>query len=54
MFHFARFSRIKFALVLVYCRSGDRSGKSLLELGAKGHTNIYNATGLESLKATKP
>jgi phage shock protein E len=40
--------------VVVYCRSGNRSGKAMVELATKGYNNIYNATGLEALKATKP
>ncbi|NOR18671.1 MAG: rhodanese-like domain-containing protein [Xanthomonadales bacterium] len=40
--------------VVFYCRSGNRAGKSIVELGAKGYTNIYNATGLKELNATKP
>lgn len=40
--------------VVFYCRSGNRAGKSIVELGAKGYTNIHNATGLKELKATKP
>ena len=40
--------------VVFYCRSGNRVGKAIVELGAKGYNNIYNATGLEALKATKP
>ena len=40
--------------VVVYCRSGNRSGKATVELATKGYNNIYNATGLEALKATKP
>ncbi len=40
--------------VVVYCRSGNRSGKSKVVLESKGYTNIFNATGLEALKETKP
>jgi phage shock protein E len=40
--------------VVFYCRSGNRAGKSIVELGARGYTNIFNATGLKELKATKP
>ena len=40
--------------VVVYCRSGNRSGKSKVVLETKGYTNIFNATGLEALKETKP
>jgi len=40
--------------VVVYCRSGNRSGKSKKELDAKGYTNVFNGTGLEALIATRP
>ncbi len=40
--------------VVVYCRSGNRSGKSKKALDANGYTHIFNATGYEALKATKP
>ena len=40
--------------VVVYCRSGNRSGKAKVVLEAKGYTNIFNATGYEVLKETKP
>jgi len=40
--------------VVVYCRSGNRSGKSKKALDAKGFNHIFNGTGLEALKATKP
>lgn len=40
--------------VVFYCRSGNRAGKSIVELSTRGYTNIYNATGLKELKATKP
>jgi len=40
--------------VVFYCRSGNRVGKAIKELEARGYTNIYNATGLEALLATKP
>jgi len=40
--------------VVFYCRSGNRVGKAIVELETKGYNNIYNATGLEALKATKP
>jgi phage shock protein E len=39
--------------VVFYCRSGNRAGKSIIELKAKGYTNIFNATGLEALLETK-
>ena len=40
--------------VVFYCRSGNRVGKSIKVLETRGYTNIYNATGLEALKATRP
>ena len=40
--------------VVFYCRSGNRAGKSIVELKTKGYTNIFNATGLEALRETKP
>jgi len=40
--------------VVVYCRSGNRAGKAKIKLESKGYTGIYNATGLEALKATRP
>jgi phage shock protein E len=41
-------------LVVFYCRSGNRVGKSIVELKSKGYTNIFNATGFEALKETRP
>lgn len=40
--------------VVVYCRSGNRSGKSKVALDKKGYNHIFNGTGLEALKAVKP
>lgn len=40
--------------VVVYCRSGNRSGKAKVVLETKGYTNVFNATGFEALKETKP
>jgi len=40
--------------VVFYCRTGNRVGKSIKELESMGYTNIYNATGLEALRETKP
>jgi phage shock protein E len=40
--------------VVVYCRSGNRSGKAKIVLETKGYTNIFNATGYGALKETKP
>jgi phage shock protein E len=36
--------------VYLYCRSGNRSGKALDTLKAKGFKNYYNLGGLEQLK----
>jgi len=40
--------------VVVYCRSGNRSGKAQVVLETKGYTNVFNATGYEAMIATKP
>ena len=40
--------------VVFYCRTGNRAGKSIVTLKGKGYTNIFNATGLEALRETKP
>ena len=40
--------------VVFYCRSGNRVGKSIAVLETRGYNNIFNATGLEALLATKP
>jgi len=40
--------------VVFYCRSGNRVGKSIKVLETMGYTNIFNATGLEALRATRP
>ena len=40
--------------VVLYCRSGNRVGKSIAILETKGYSNLFNATGLEALKATRP
>jgi len=40
--------------VVFYCRTGNRVGKSIKELESMGYTNIFNATGLEALRETKP
>ena len=40
--------------VVVYCRSGNRSGKAKVVLETKGYTHVFNATGYEALKETKP
>jgi rhodanese-related sulfurtransferase len=40
--------------VVVYYRSGNRSGKTKMALEEKGYSGVYNATGLSALQATKP
>jgi phage shock protein E len=40
--------------VVFYCRTGNRAGKSIVELKTRGYSNIFNATGLEALRETKP
>ena len=40
--------------VVFYCRTGNRAGKSIVQLEARGYTNIFNATGLGALLETKP
>lgn len=40
--------------VVLYCRSGNRSDKSITELATRGYSSLYNATGFKALKATKP
>lgn len=40
--------------VVIYCRSGNRSGKSMAVLESYGYTNIFNATGLDALNETRP
>ena len=40
--------------VVFYCRSGNRVGKSIAQLEKKGYSHIFNATGFEALKKTRP
>ncbi len=40
--------------VVFYCRSGNRAGRAISVLTARGYTDIFNATGLDALNATKP
>jgi phage shock protein E len=40
--------------VVVYCRSGNRSGRTQTALQKMGYTGVFNGTGYEALKATKP
>lgn len=40
--------------VVVYCRSGRRSGLARQSLMQKGYTNVFNGGGIANLLATKP
>ncbi len=40
--------------VVVYCHSGNRSGKAKVNLETKGYTHVFNATGYGALKETQP
>jgi phage shock protein E len=40
--------------VVVYCRSGNRSGRAQTALEKLGYTGVFNATGYEALVATRP
>lgn len=40
-------------LVVVYCRSGNRSGQALNYLVQKGYTRVFNGGGLNEMLATK-
>lgn len=40
--------------VVVYCRSGNRSGQAEAALEKLGYTGIFNGTGFEALQATRP
>jgi phage shock protein E len=40
--------------VVVYCRSGNRSGKAKSELDKRGYTNVFNGMGYEALREAKP
>jgi phage shock protein E len=40
--------------VVMYCRSGNRAGKSITRMKSLGYNNIFNATGLEALQETRP
>ncbi|WP_117234806.1 rhodanese-like domain-containing protein [Vibrio maerlii] len=44
----------KSAPIVLYCRSGARSGRAHYYLESIGFTNIHNAGGLEELKQIKP
>ena len=36
--------------IILYCRSGNRAGKSMKILTNLGYTNVINAGGLQSAK----
>ena len=40
--------------VVVYCRSGGRSGSAQKQLEELGFTGVFNATGFDALQATQP
>jgi len=40
--------------VVVYCRSGHRAGLAKAALEKEGYSNIFNASGYEALKDSKP
>jgi len=40
--------------VVLYCRSGNRSGKATAKLKERGFTGVFNATGLDALQSTRP
>lgn len=37
--------------VYLYCRSGNRAGKAKMALEAIGYTNVFNAGGIEEVRA---
>ncbi len=37
-------------MIVLYCRSGNRSGKAYQYLQAQGFTNLHNAGGLQELQ----
>lgn len=40
--------------VVLYCRSGNRSGKAIMSLRKAGYTNLHNGGGIDALLAAKP
>ncbi|CED56857.1 rhodanese-like domain-containing protein [Aliivibrio wodanis] len=40
--------------IVVYCRSGNRSGQAMSYLKQAGFTQIHNGGGLEEMLSTKP
>ncbi|WP_394126621.1 rhodanese-like domain-containing protein [Vibrio hepatarius] len=43
----------KDAQIVLYCRSGNRSGKAFQYLTAQGFTNLHNAGGLVEMQQAK-
>lgn len=41
-------------LIVLYCRSGNRSGQAEAHLRGAGFTNLHNAGGLNEMLAAKP
>ncbi|MGD8110035.1 rhodanese-like domain-containing protein [Vibrio sp. TRT 17S01] len=41
-------------LIVLYCRSGNRSGQAYDRLIKKGFTNLHNAGGLNEMLSTQP
>jgi len=39
---------------VLYCRSGHRAGIAKANLEEKGYSQLFNATGYDALKASKP
>ncbi|MEF1216113.1 rhodanese-like domain-containing protein, partial [Vibrio alginolyticus] len=39
--------------IVLYCRSGNRSGKAYQYLQSQGFTNLHNAGGFEELQDAK-
>lgn len=40
--------------IVLYCRSGNRSGRAFKSLTAAGYTQLHNAGGLRALMTIKP
>ena len=40
--------------VVLYCRSGNRSGRALNSLQERGYTNVINGGGFSALRDAKP
>lgn len=40
--------------IVLYCRSGNRSGQAYQWLNARGFTNVHNAGGLNEMLSAKP